>query len=58
MLSVLVIFNERELQENQEIKSLIQLSIESRIISTSEQDGEKYKFVSYQQRGDNEYMDI
>ena len=29
MLSVLVIFNERELQENQEIKSLIQLEIES-----------------------------
>ena len=29
MLSVLVIFNESELQENQEIKSLIQLAIES-----------------------------
>ena len=29
MLPVLVICNERELQENQEIKSLIQLAIES-----------------------------
>ena len=29
MLSVLVIFNESELQENQEIKLLIQIAIES-----------------------------
>ena len=58
MLSVLVIFNESELQENQEIKSLIQLAIGSWIMSISEPGGKKYIFVSHQQRGDNEYIGI
>ena len=39
--SVLVIFNERELQENHEIKSFIELSIESLIMSISEPCGKK-----------------
>ena len=41
MLSVLVIFNESELQEKQEIKSLIQLAIKTWIMSISERVGKK-----------------
>ena len=52
ILSVLVIFNESELQDKQEIKSLIQLC------QYQNQVEKKYQFVSHYQRGGNEYMGI
>ena len=59
MLSFLVIFNDIELQENlidQIINTVSNLNLKYVNIRTRWK--KKYKFVSHQQKGDNEYMGI